>query len=69
MHTLKHVALVITCVLIGYVFPFIIEKDVQLVTGCIFVTDNVHFQNSAQLIKALTDKDVYFKTLVSYSQR
>ena len=28
-------------------------------------SDNVHFQNSAQLIKALTEKDVYFRTQVS----
>lgn len=26
--------------------------------------DNVHFQNSAQLIKALTEQDVYFKTQI-----
>ncbi|XP_052772583.1 prolyl endopeptidase FAP-like isoform X4 [Mya arenaria] len=31
--------------------------------------DNVHFQHSAQLMKALTDKDVYFKTLIYTDQQ
>ena len=28
------------------------------------ISDNVHFQHSAQLIRALTESDVYFKTQV-----
>lgn len=31
--------------------------------------DNVHFQNSAQLIKALTEQDIYFKTQIYTDQQ
>ena len=41
-----------------------IMKIGHLTGPCACISDNVHFQNSAQFIKALVESNVYFRTQV-----